>query len=76
MISYIGTFIALFLTDFFYTYYLRSVRNDEAVKASSWAVAIFLCSCVGVINYTEDHLALIPAVLGAFLGTYMGIKRK
>ena len=74
MIEYITTFFALFFTDVFYTYYLRSVQNDEILKSSIWAVVVFLIASVAVINYTNDHIMLIPACLGAFFGTMVGMK--
>ena len=73
MFEYITTFFALFFTDIFYTYYLRSVINNQALKASVWAVVVFLLACVAVINYTTNHWLLIPAALGAFCGTYVGM---
>jgi len=74
MIEYITTFFALFFTDVFYTYYLRSVQNDEALKSSIWAVVVFFIASIAVINYTTDHMLLIPACLGAFCGTFVGMK--
>ena len=74
MIEYIVTFFALFFTDIFYIYYLRSVQYGRAVHASCWAVVVFLMACVAVINYTTNHWLLIPAGLGAFCGTYVGMK--
>ena len=74
MIEYITTFFALFFTDVFYTYYLRSVQNDEILKSSIWAVVVFLIASVAVINYTTNHMLLIPACFGAFFGTMVGMK--
>jgi uncharacterized membrane protein YfcA len=68
------SFFALFFTDVFYTYYLRSVQEEQALKASSWAVIVYTVASVAVINYTTNHWLLIPAGLGAFCGTYVGIK--
>ena len=73
MLEYVTTFLALFFTDIFYTYYLRSVINNQALRASVWAVVVFLLACVAVINYTTNHWLLIPAALGAFCGTYVGM---
>ena len=73
MFEYVTTFLALFFTDIFYTYYLRSVINNKALTASVWAVVVFLLACVAVINYTTNHWLLIPAALGAFCGTYVGM---
>lgn len=74
MIDYITTFFALFFTDVFHTYYLRSVQQDEVLKSSLWAVVVFFIASIAVINYTADHWLLIPACLGAFFGTFVGMK--
>jgi uncharacterized membrane protein YfcA len=74
MIDWLITFLSLFFTDIFYTYYLKAVQSDHALRASCWAVIVFCVACVAVINYTTNHTLLIPAALGAFAGTYIGIK--
>lgn len=74
MTEWLVTFFALFFTDIFYTYYLKSVNNNKPLLASLWAVVVFSIASIAVINYTSDHWLLIPACLGAFLGTYVGMK--
>ena len=74
MIEYVTTIFALFFTDVFYTYYLRAVQTDQAFKSSVWAVVVFFIASIAVINYTSDHMLLIPACLGAFCGTWVGMK--
>ena len=71
---YITTFLAVALTDVLYVYFLKSVQNNRPLSASLWSVVVTFTASIAVINYTEDHLALIPALLGAFLGTYLGMK--
>jgi uncharacterized membrane protein YfcA len=39
-------------------------------------MVVTLTASIAVINYTEDHYALIPALLGAFAGTWLGMKIK
>jgi uncharacterized membrane protein YfcA len=73
MLEYVVTFFSLFFTDIFYVYYLKSVQEGKALKASCWSVVIFLIACVALINYTTDHWLLLPAAAGAFLGTYVGM---
>jgi len=74
MIDYVFTFFALFFTDIFYTYYLKSVQEERALRASCWAVLVFLVACFAVIEYTTNHMLLIPAAFGAFCGTFVGMK--
>lgn len=79
MLEYVVTFFAVFFTDIFYTYYLRAVQEEQTMKASLWASIVFIIACVAVINYTTNYWLLIPAGLGAFCGTYVGMilrKRK
>lgn len=73
MIEYVVTFFAVFFTDIFYTYYLKAVQDEEVMKASFWAVIVFLIACIAVINYTTNYWLLIPAGLGAFFGTWVGM---
>ena len=74
MWEYAVTFFALFFTDVFYTYYLRAVANDRSLAASAWAVVVYVIASVAIINYTADHWSLIPAGLGAFCGTWVGMR--
>jgi uncharacterized membrane protein YfcA len=76
MIDYITTFFAIFLLDIVYTYYLRCVANDCVLGASFWSVACYILGSVAVINYTTNHWLMIPAMAGAFFGTYVGMKIK
>jgi O-antigen/teichoic acid export membrane protein len=74
MLSYLTTFIAVFVVDIFYTYYLKSVTENKATKAGLWGAVVWLIGSIAVIEYTADHMLLIPACIGAFCGTYVGIK--
>ena len=74
MWSYIFTFIAVFFVDIFYTYYLKSVNENRALVAGFWGAVVWLIGSLAVIEYTANHWLLIPACLGAFCGTYVGIK--
>jgi uncharacterized membrane protein YfcA len=75
-VDYLVTFFSIFLLDIVYTYYLRCVANDNVLGASFWSVACYILGSVAVISYTTDHWLVIPAVVGAFCGTYAGMKLK
>jgi len=74
MIDHITTFFAIFLLDVVYTYYLRCVADNNVMGASCWSVACYVLGSVAVINYTTNHWLVIPAMAGAFFGTYVGMK--
>ena len=64
----------MLFTDIVYTLLLKSVQNDKPFAASIWASAITFLGGVAVINYTTNNMMIIPAVVGAFVGTYIGMK--
>ena len=76
MWSYVVTFFAVFATDLLYIYFVKSIQDDHPWHAAWWSMVVTLTASVAVINYTEDHWALIPALAGAFFGAYVGMKFK
>ena len=76
MIDYIITFFSIFLLDIVYTYYLRCVASNNVWGASFWSVSCYLLGTVAVISYTTNHWLVIPAIVGAFFGTFAGMKIK
>ena len=76
MFEYIGSFVSVFFTNVFYTYYLKAVHNDKRFLASVWSLVISSVASITVIFYVDNHWTLIPACLGSFFGTYVGMKLK
>jgi hypothetical protein len=67
-------FIAMFVADLCWAFYIVKVENKQAGKASFWSVALFLAGAAGTINYVNNPYLLIPACLGVAYGTYVAIK--
>jgi hypothetical protein len=74
MLTYLITFIAVFLTDVLYIYFIKSIQDNKALQAAFWSVVVTGTASITVISYTEDHWALIPALAGAFCGTLVGMQ--
>ncbi len=74
MLSYILTFILVFVVDIIYTYYLKAINENHALTAGFWGAFAWLIGSLAVIEYTANHWLLIPACAGAFCGTWVGIK--
>ena len=74
VINFIVTFLAVTVVDIFYTYYLKSVNENRALVAGFWGAVVWLIGSIAVIEYTANHWLLIPACMGAFFGTWIGIK--
>jgi hypothetical protein len=76
MWDFVVTFFAIFFLDVVYTYYLRCVASNNVLGASFWSVACYILGSVAVINYTTNHWLMLPAIAGAFCGTFVGMKLK
>ena len=71
--DYVITFLAIFFLDIVNAWYIKAISDDKPFVASVWAIFVTLASCVAIINYTRDNMMIIPALVGAFVGTYVGI---
>ena len=78
MLDYVVTFVAVFATDLIYVYFVRSIQDNRPLMAAWWSMTVTFTASIAVINYTENHWALIPALAGAYFGTLFGmwIKRR
>lgn len=72
--AYLIVFLAMFALDFVWAYYTRAVTSGHAAKAAAWATGIILLSGTAQIGYTQNAWLLIPAMLGAFGGTYAALR--
>ena len=59
--------------DFVWARYVRACTKGKPTHAALWAVAVFLSGGVVVLTYVNNPWMLIPAGLGAFCGTFIGI---
>ena len=73
LLEYFITFAAVFATDLIYVYFVRSIQDNHPLMAAWWSMTVTFTASVAVINYTQDHWALIPALLGAYCGTLFGM---
>jgi hypothetical protein len=76
MITWAAILLAAFAASVFYTCYLKAISDHSPVLAGFWSMLITLLVSVIIINYSEDLSLLVPASLGTFLGTWLGIHIK
>ena len=74
-IMFIGVFLAMMITDIMWAKYTLAVAFLNPFLAGIYSAVIILMGAVTVVAYVEDRYMLIPAMLGAFVGTYYTIKR-
>ena len=72
--EYVAAFLAMFFTDIFNAYYIQSIQQARALKASVWATVLYVLYASAIIGSAHNPLLLIPAAVGAFAGTYIGVK--
>jgi hypothetical protein len=75
-----GTAILVFClacaVDFLWASYIRHTAAGSAMKSAVYAMAIVVAGSLTTLFYVRDPRLIIPAALGAFLGTYLCVRRK
>lgn len=62
--------LATGITDIFWTLYITNAASGNKLKASIHSAFIIIVGGFTVVQYVNDHTLLLPAAIGAFLGTY------
>lgn len=72
--QWMAAFAIMAITDVCWALYTKTASTGRPVKAAGWAVALFLLGGLAVVGYTTNPVLLAPSALGAFFGTYFGVK--
>ena len=67
-------FLLMFTCDVVWALYFRFVNDKKALLAGVCGVLIYMFGSAVTIKWMEDSRYLIPAAIGAFLGTYTTVK--
>ena len=70
----IGLFFAATLLDAIFALYTVAVINTNPFRAASLSFLTYMLEAVGVVNYVENKLYLLPLAVGAFVGSYAVVK--
>lgn len=76
MIEVLLVFLAVTVADYCWAEYIKDIATGSAFKASIWAILVYVLGGFVVLEYVANKWMLIPAGLGAFIGTYISVKRK
>lgn len=68
------TFAAVFALDLFYAKYTRAVAEGVKGWACVHSAAIIAFAGYAAINYVNDPWMLLPAMAGAAVGTFFGMR--
>ena len=67
-------FIVVAIVDVFWTRYFQATAEKKSVQAGIFSAFIILFSAISTRAYVHDGWLVIPAALGAFVGTYFTVK--
>lgn len=70
----VAVFVSMGAADICWTRYMQRVASKEPVVAGMWSAGIVAIGAVSVMAYVNDPLYLIPAGLGAFVGTWWSVR--
>ena len=72
----LGIFVAYMVIDALYVMYTYSIMKKEPALAATMGAVMYFLMALGVINYVNNFLYIIPLVAGSWLGTYIVVSRE
>ena len=76
MIKAAIVFASMFALDFVWAKYTFAMTEKRSFLSGNLAGLIILLSGIATIGYVEDPWMLIPAAMGAWLGTVVAVEMK
>jgi hypothetical protein len=72
---YILVFISTFVADIVWARYIAAAAEKRPLHAAFWSAAIIGLGAFNVTQYAHDWTTVFPALIGAFLGTYVACRK-
>lgn len=69
-----AAFFGMFALDVCWALYTVETATKQAGRASAWAVLLHLLGALVTLTYVEDKRYLVLTCVGAYIGTYVGIR--
>lgn len=64
---------AVTVSDYTWTKYVSGISHGVPLEAAIWSVAVIVLGAFVVVSYVDDRRLILPAAIGAFIGTYFGV---
>ncbi len=74
--QWVAVFGGMVILDFIWVGYVKALQVSTALRAGAWAGFMIVTSGFVQISYVSDHWLLIPAGLGAFVGTWSAVEAR
>lgn len=69
----LAVFLAVAMTDALWTHYIQAASDGHRFPAAAYSALIVLVGAFVTMQYVRDRIYIVPAVLGAFVGTYLSV---
>jgi hypothetical protein len=76
MLKALFVFVAIFLLDFAYVRYTLATTARDEHASGAYAAAIIVLSGGAAVGYTAEPWLLVPAAIGAYVGTVVAVRWK
>lgn len=76
LLTYILVFIATSIADYIWSEWMSAVADARPIRAGLYSMGTILCGSFVIMSYVQNPKYLIPACIGAFIGTYISVKNK
>jgi hypothetical protein len=71
--SWLSVLLAVTISDFVWTKYVGGISSAQGLSAALWASGVILLGAYITTSYVGDKRLIVPAAIGAFIGTYLGV---
>lgn len=73
--SWVLVFTATVIADVVWAEWARAVADKRPIRAGLFSAGIILCGTYATVEIVKDHWLFVPALAGAFLGTWGSVRR-
>lgn len=74
MMIALAAFVSAVVVDYAWARYMMGVSDKSPQHAAMWSAVVVLLGSVTVIAYTSNRWMVIPAALGAYVGTLVALR--
>jgi hypothetical protein len=68
-------FLSTAAADICWVRFIAAAESRARWAAASWSTLLFALGAIAITSYTTNHWLLAPALLGAFVGTAIGVRK-
>ena len=68
-----GILLATCVSDFIWAQYISTIASKDALAAATWGSVVIILGAYVTISYVGDRRLIVPAAIGAFIGTYFAV---